>query len=165
MYELHHLTTEALFHSTLVQEGFRKFLVPGRNIKHYFGISTKETPSKITRLKKTTKQGMNLTGPLIVPDPRRSPGLRLQPLTVWWASCCEIVQYLYHRDRNNVSIFNETLNRLLSENQDNISNSMTFSDFVIRRKTVAETVILQVLEVAFRDSIRVFLSSRFNENL
>lgn len=31
--------------------------------------------------------------------------------------------------------------------------------------TVAETEFLQVLEVAFRDSIGVFLSSRFNENL
>ena len=35
------------------------------------------------------------TGPLIVPLPQRSPGLMLQPLTEWWASCCLKVQYMY----------------------------------------------------------------------
>lgn len=43
-----------------------------------------------------------LTGPLMVPEASRSPGLTLQPLTVWWASCCFMVQYMYlsQRDRN-----------------------------------------------------------------
>ena len=41
-----------------------------------------------------------LTGPLIVPVPRRSPGLKLQPLIVWCASCWVKVQYLYHKERN-----------------------------------------------------------------
>ena len=36
-----------------------------------------------------------LTGPLIVPLPSRSPGLRLQPVTVWCASCCVMLQYMY----------------------------------------------------------------------
>ena len=35
------------------------------------------------------------TGPEIVPDARRSPGFMLQPVMVWWASCCFIVQYMY----------------------------------------------------------------------
>lgn len=35
-----------------------------------------------------------LTGPLMVPDANRSPGRRLQPLTVWCVSCCSIVQYM-----------------------------------------------------------------------
>ena len=34
------------------------------------------------------------TGPEIVPDARRSPGFMLQPVIVWWASCCFIVQYM-----------------------------------------------------------------------
>ena len=36
-----------------------------------------------------------LTGPEIVPEARRSPGLMLQPVMVWWASCCFMVQYMY----------------------------------------------------------------------
>jgi len=35
------------------------------------------------------------SGPEIVPDARRSPGFMLQPVIVWWASCCFIVQYMY----------------------------------------------------------------------
>ena len=35
------------------------------------------------------------TVPLMVPEPRRSPGRALQPEMVWWASCCFIVQYMY----------------------------------------------------------------------
>lgn len=38
-----------------------------------------------------------LTGPLMVPEARRSPGLRLQPLMEWWASCCFMVQYMCWR--------------------------------------------------------------------
>lgn len=36
-----------------------------------------------------------LTSPEIVPDPIKSPGLMLQPVIVWWASCCFMVQYMY----------------------------------------------------------------------
>lgn len=43
-----------------------------------------------------------LTGPLIVPEASRSPGLTLQPLTVWWVSCCFMVQYMYWRRREMV---------------------------------------------------------------
>ena len=35
-----------------------------------------------------------LTGPEMVPEASRSPGLMLHPVTVWCASCCFIVQYL-----------------------------------------------------------------------
>lgn len=45
-------------------------------------------------LKFYIKQSQHLTGPLIVPVPRRSPGLKLQPLIVWCASCWVMVQYL-----------------------------------------------------------------------
>lgn len=38
-----------------------------------------------------------LTGPLMVPEARRSPGRRLQPLTEWCVICCSIVQYMYCR--------------------------------------------------------------------
>lgn len=31
----------------------------------------------------------------MVPEPQRSPVLIGQPLTLWWASCCFIVQYMY----------------------------------------------------------------------
>ena len=30
----------------------------------------------------------------MVPEARRSPGRMLQPVTVWWTSCCFIVQYM-----------------------------------------------------------------------
>jgi len=36
-----------------------------------------------------------LTGPLMVPEASRSPGLRLQPDAAWWTSCCFAVQYRY----------------------------------------------------------------------
>jgi hypothetical protein len=38
--------------------------------------------------------GSALTGPEMVPDARRSPGLMLHPDTAWWANCCFIVQYM-----------------------------------------------------------------------
>lgn len=48
-------------------------------------------------------KAQRLTGPLMVPEASRSPGRRLQPLTVWWVSCWSIVQYMCcgqgHRDR------------------------------------------------------------------
>ena len=31
-------------------------------------------------------------GPETVPVPNRSPGCRLQPLTVWWATICDTLQ-------------------------------------------------------------------------
>jgi len=34
-----------------------------------------------------------LTGPLMVPEAIRSPGLRLHPVIEWWTSCCFAVQY------------------------------------------------------------------------
>ena len=41
-------------------------------------------------------------GPEIVPEARRSPGLMLHPVTVWWTSCCFIVQYMYLPGDSNV---------------------------------------------------------------
>lgn len=43
------------------------------------------------------------TGPLMVPDASRSPGLTLQPLTVWCASCCFMDQYMYWEDTQHVT--------------------------------------------------------------
>jgi hypothetical protein len=48
------------------------------------------------------KSRILLTGPLMVPDANRSPERRLQPFTVWCASCWDTVQYL-HRERERAS--------------------------------------------------------------
>lgn len=36
----------------------------------------------------------NVTSPDIVPDASKSPGLVLQPVTVWCTNCCFMVQYM-----------------------------------------------------------------------
>ena len=50
---------------------------------------------KINGLHKQIKLCKILTGPDIVPDASRSPGLMLQPVMVWWVNCCFMVQYIY----------------------------------------------------------------------
>mmetsp|Transcript_13634 Transcript_13634/g.23349 ORF Transcript_13634/g.23349 Transcript_13634/m.23349 type:complete len:248 (+) Transcript_13634:849-1592(+) len=38
---------------------------------------------------------LSSVGPLTVPEAMRSPGRRLQPVEVWWASICAMVQYTF----------------------------------------------------------------------
>ena len=40
-----------------------------------------------------------LTSPLMVPEPMRSPGRTLHPVTVWWTNCCFAVQYIFWKHK------------------------------------------------------------------
>lgn len=74
----------------------------GRNCRHFHGCSNQIglwPKALLSRFWATDQVAVaisiwTLTGPLMVPDARRSPGLRLHPLIEWWASCCFIVQYM-----------------------------------------------------------------------
>ena len=70
------------------------------------------SPSSTVRVPRQLNSSMepkeSVVGPLIVPDPKRSPGWRLQPVIVWCANCCFMVQYMYLKfDRLTTASFSD----------------------------------------------------------